>query len=295
MIAAVSVELAAYVLLGDTRWVRQSVLSYYDHVTRLVAIGDRHCRGWDGQPLSVEASAAAVADLDHENKVEFVCDDLYLPGMHPVALDTRARQLGLARARQHADWVLQIDLDEIVPCPEVLVQHVRQAAEQDADAVDFPSRWFMGKVGGRTDTYLEACSATWRTAAHYPGPLAVGPTATLNYARRAFARTYRVDIRKRNTYPEYTRDHPVHAVVPPREAVIHMSWVLPHEQLPSYKCDQYGHEFDFDMNRFRSYRAWRLRHPWLTTLGTPLRAWHGHPNRLRPCRLRIRYDTISYR
>lgn len=287
-------RLAAYVLMGDTRWVQQSILSYYHLVDRIVAIGDRRSRAWDGSPLAVDDCERILRTLDRDRKIVFYRPELVDIGMHPMELDTRARAAALARAREFAPWVLQIDLDEVVPRPQTLLTSLQKASHLGAQALDFPSRWFLGAVPGRPGVFLEACRANWGHSAHYPGPIAIGPGAELNYARRAFARTYRVDLRSRNTYPEYTADHPVHEVIAPKDAIIHLSWVFPGEGTPRLKREQYGHSLDFDMEAFATRRNWRLKHPNLTVLSTPLRFSHGHPNMLRFSRLRIDHEGADY-
>lgn len=283
-------RLSAYLLLGDPRWIRSSVLSYYHAVDRIVALSDSDGNGWNGAPLPIADCVGELRELDTERKIVFYERPLVRPGVHPMKLDTEARRIGLQLAGQDADWVLQLDTDEIVTSIGALIECIDLAARAGADAVDYPSRWFLGKVRvfDLGNVYLEASSnALWRVAAHYPGPVAVRPNSYLNYSRRSIGTYFRVDVRKYNSYHEYTRLHPVHKVVSTREAIMHLSWVDRPDGLWSKDYRVHGHRDDHGLSVFDRQRTFRLGHPMLAVLGTPLRAGHGHPNRLRFARLNL--------
>lgn len=279
----------AYILLGDPRWIRESICSYYPLVQRIVALADDNSRGWDENPLPVEQCVDLLREVDPLKKLEVIRAPIVHPGLHPMVMDTAARQLALdAASADDPDWVLQFDTDEIVTAPGTLARVLATAAAKGADAIDYPSRWILGRADTkwRRDRYLEASDALWRVAAHYPGPVAVRPHTRLNYSRRAIGVYYRVDFRRFNTYHEYTRLHPVHETVSPREGILHLSWV--DRQSREAKSERrHGHHEDHDLTTFAAQRRWRLAHPLLAVASTPLRAGHGHPNRLRMVRLHL--------
>lgn len=288
-------RLNAYLLLGDPRWIRQSVLSYYDHVEQVVALGDRNHLAWNGGPLAVQECIDILTSLDREKKVRVVLRDLVSVAAHPMAMDTDARQAALDMCAE-ADWVLQVDADEIIPNWTSFASALLAADNARKQALDYPARWFLGRAHSRLgDLHLEASDGMTRIAAHYPGPLAIRPGRRLNYSRRSIADYFRVDFKPWNTYHEYTRSHPVHMVVPRQDGVIHMSWVDPPEGPVTKAASQHGHAREHLMTEFAALRLKRLRHPWRTVLTTPLRASHGHPHRLRLTRLAITADTVRFR
>ena len=287
-------RVGAYILLGDPRWLRQSVSSYYDRVERIIALGDEHHRAWDGTPLPVRACIEELKRLDHASKVTLCLEDLVDPQLHRMQQDTHARRMALQRLAD-VDWVLQLDADEVMVAPERFFEMLRLADSRGVDAMDYPSRWMLGRtsVGGRNDLFLEASDALLRVASHYPGPLAVRPNVHLNYSRRAICEYFRVDLRRRNTYHEYTWSHPVHAVVQPAEAILHLSWV-DREDVSPKTTRQHGHAGDHAMEELAALRDRRLRHPLVTVATTPFRAGHGHPHRLRLTRLRLTEEVAAF-
>jgi hypothetical protein len=279
-------RLFAYFLLGDPRWLRESILSYYPLVDRIFAVGDVRDRGWDGAKLPVDECIDILKCLDVERKAEIVRADLTRLSAHPMQLDTEARQLALSVAGDAgADWVLQLDADEIATSLDHLRAAIARADQAGAQALDYPARWILGlaRAGRRRDLYLEASDALGRVAAHYPGPVAVRPEVHLSYSRRAFARYYRVDVRTHNSYHEYTRSHPVHMTVPKTAAIMHLSWVQRGQHLK--KAARHAHRDEHALVEGQELAAWRQQHPCLTIATNAFRASWGHPHRLRLTRL----------
>jgi hypothetical protein len=93
------VKVNAYILLGDPRWIRESVNSYYPLVERIFALADNESRGWDGRPLPVRKCVDLLKEVDPLGKVEIIRAPIVNPNFHPMSMDTAARQLALdARA-----------------------------------------------------------------------------------------------------------------------------------------------------------------------------------------------------
>lgn len=278
-------RISAYFLLGDPRWIDLSVAAIYSRVDKIIAVGDVNRLAWDGSPLPVDECVEILRHNDPERKVELRLADLVRPGRHPMLSDTEARRLALD-GLQDADWVLQLDADEILTSPSTFFAALDMADSHGADALDYPSRWILGRahVPFRHDIYLEASDGAGRIAAHYPGPLAVRPQVHLNYSRRATCDYFRVDIRRHNSYHEYTRSHPVHWVVRPNEAVMHLSWV-DRTGRTGKSTTQHGHRKDHLIDQAMTLAGSRLRHPLRTVLTTPFRVSHGHPHRLRLTRI----------
>lgn len=260
-------KLHAYVLAGDPAWIAQSIGSYYDLVDRIIVSYDRSFRSWGGHPLSVEESLRRMRAADPEGKM------VMLPGDHSdssravMAVETEQRQAALDAASDGADWVIQLDTDEIVSAPEILVAHVMEADRRAADAVVFPLRGLYARTA--SGRFLEHCGRFWTTQAAFPGPVVVRSGTRLSLARQAAGNpAYRVDVRPRNTDPAHAFDAPVHAVIPADEAILHMSWVRTEAQMAE-KSVVSG--YAGERNWVRDLGRWRRRskHPWLTAAGAP--------------------------
>ncbi|MGW8567297.1 hypothetical protein [Isoptericola sp. NPDC055881] len=269
----------AYVLAADPHFLAASVRSYYDRVDRIVVSYDRSAISWTGTPLPVDQCLTVLKELDVEGKCVLAPGDFWRPEEEPIANDTFQRQDALDRASEGADWVLQLDTDEVMVSPETFFGSLARAEDAGAGALEYPSRWLyarVGDAGARGGRYLEASTRLWRPAASFPGPLAVRPGARLECARQApSAVHYRVDLRPWHTDHVQGYHRPVHEVVRPDRAVLHYSWVRPRLQMRQ-KFGWSGHTALYSAPIV--YRKWveRTEHPWRAVLGTPTRqhpAW----------------------
>ncbi|WP_396655855.1 hypothetical protein [Microbacterium sp.] len=261
-------KINAYVLAGDPAWAAQSIHSYYHLVNEIVVSFDRSRRSWAGHPLSVDESLARIATADPEGKVRHLPGDHVDPNRYALRVETEQRQIALDAASAGADWVIQLDTDEIVRSPGTFREHIRLADSRAADAVEFPSR--LLHVRTKSGQFLERCGRWWQTQSAYPGPLAVRAGTKLTLARQSKGiATHRVDVRPWNTDPVQPRGVPVHGVIRPADAVVHLSWVRTEAQMAEKRVVS-GHARDRDWER--DIRRWRAatRHPWLTTMRTPL-------------------------
>jgi hypothetical protein len=277
------VRINAYLLCADPAFQGASVASYYDAVDRIVVCYDDDHLSWSGQPLPLERCFAELAQADPDGKLELTPGRLSHPDLPPMECETRARRLGLAAASEGADWVLQIDGDEVVPRLGVFVEMLERADQASADGLDFPSRWIYARTAdGR---YLEACSRWWRHAAGYPGALAVRAGSPITHARHCTGRLFRVDFRDTNTDPWRLPDTPVDATVGVDDGVLHLSWVRTPAELAE-KAVVSSHRDDADWDKELRQWLWRQRHPRAAVALTPLRRRGSlHPNWLRLSRL----------
>lgn len=262
----------AYVLAGDPAWAGESIASYYGLVDRIVVSFDRSHRSWSGNPLSVEESLRRIRAADPDGKVVLLPGEHVDTGPSLMATETAQRQAALDAASLGADWVLQLDTDEIVASPASLRHHVAAADGAAADAIDFPLRnIYAAAAGGR---FLEQCGRFWTTQAAYPGPVAVRAGTTLSVARQARGVPhYRVDVAARNTDPAHPRNSAVHAVIPREDAILHLSWVRTEEQMLEKRIVS-GYSKNRDWDRDLARWRWRARHPLLTAGSAPFsRRW----------------------
>lgn len=271
-----SLRTNAYVLAADPAYLAASIQAYYPYVDSIVVSYDRSGRSWTGTPLPIDECLTTIKELDVAGKCVFAPGDYWRPGIDPLDNDTHQRRQALTAASRDADWVLQLDTDEIMVAPEAFFACLSRADDAGASALDYPSRWLYARTGdvrsggGR---YLEGSTRLWRPAASYPGPLAVRSGTQLELARQApAAPRYRVDLRPWNTDPAQGRTSVVHEVIPVEHAVVHYSWVRDADQMRR-KFGWSGHTEAYSPPSV--FRRWEHRrtHPWLTALTSPLRRW----------------------
>lgn len=269
-------RVTAYILVADPNFLAESLKSYYDHVDRIILSYDENETSWTGTPLPVKECLRIIESIDTLGKCIHVPGHFARLENHPLDNDTLQRQAALDVASENADWVLQLDTDEVMLDPEAFFAALRRADSTGCSGIDYPSRWLYSHVGHQR--YLEASSRFWQASASYPGPLAVRAGTRLKLARQADVPLYRVDFRAWNTDPAHHHKTTVHEVIPPSAAVLHYSWVRDHDTMRR-KFGWSGHAEAYSEPQV--YRRWarRQRRPWLTTLFTPLRR-QGHWYRL---------------
>ncbi|WP_454729805.1 hypothetical protein [Cellulosimicrobium protaetiae] len=261
-------RVSAYVLLADPSFLRASLLAYYHLVDRVVLSYDETSTSWTGTPLPVDECLAVVEEIDTDGKCVHAPGSFARLDEHPLDNDTYQRQSALDAASEGADWVLQLDTDEVMLDPAAFRASLDAAERAGAGGLHYPARWLYSRVApGR---YLESSTRLGRPAASYPGPLAVRAGTTLAHARQADVPLYRVDLRPWNTDPSHPHDTVVHEVVRPDQAVLHFSWVRRPEAMRQ-KFGWSGHTAHY--SRPGVYESWvgRSRHPRRTVLTSPLR------------------------
>lgn len=169
-------RLCAYVLAADPTWIEHSIPAYYPLVDRIVVSYDQESKGWTGQATAVEESLEKIRAVDPDGKCEYVpgiwrADD---PMMGEVA--QRQHAIGLLT---DADWVLQLDTDEVLTAPDELLPVLESC---QGTAVDWPSRTLYRRLSG--GWFLEIVDRFYRRHVEFPGPLAIRPDATFTYGRR---------------------------------------------------------------------------------------------------------------
>ena len=269
-------KINAYVMLADPSFLTASISAYYPHVARIVVSYDQDHRSWTGTPLPIDETLALVAALDTDGKCEFHSGRFGRDGFTPMDNETHQRNVALAAASEGADWVLQLDTDEVIPHMPVFLNALTHADKAGADALEYPSRWLYTRVG--RNRFLESCTRFWRPASSYPGPLAVRAGTTLTHARQAAVPLYRTDVRAWNTDPAHPRDAFVHEVVPYEAAVIHYCWVRSPEFI-ARKVGWSGHSEELKASG--EYGRWmRTRtHPLRAVLAAPFRSGGGRSYR----------------
>lgn len=260
--------MSAYILLADPAFLRESVAAYYGRVDRIVVSYDRSGVSWTGTRLPLDQCLAIIDEIDVDHKCTAEPGRFARLDEDPMDNETHQRQVALDAASADADWVLQLDTDEVMLSPATFFDALADAAEAGRAGLDYPAHWIYSRIApGR---YLQRSTRFWRKSASYPGPVAVAAGTRLRYARQADIDLHRVDLRARSTDPWRPADARVDAVIRPEQAIAHFSWVRDPEAMKR-KFGWSGHSSQLASPRPYREWSWRSRHPYLTTLLTPLR------------------------
>jgi hypothetical protein len=279
----------AYILAATPDWLQASVCTYYDRVDRIVVTYDRDSLGWNRKPLEVEQCLQILRELDCDAKMTFSPGHYAREGYTPFENQTFQRQQALDEASTDADWVLQLDTDEVLGCTHTFFSALKEADEAGAQGLYYPARWLYQHVG--RNWFLERSSRFWRIAAGFPGPMAVRAGTQLRHARQCDGLRYRLDFRSVNTDYCSPRSTLVDCVITPHQGVIHYAWIRDPSQL-GLKVANHG-DFYNKMDPKLTQWHWCGRHPLLATIFTPLmRRFRGRPM-LRLARIRMHESCPS--
>lgn len=260
-------KIHAYVLAADPTWLRPSLLAYYDHVDKIVVSYDERSLGWTGAPIQVDQCLQELRALDVESKIVYVPGEFgpeaNSPG-DPLARETQQRNVALAEAGPGAEWVLQIDTDEVLRDWQPFLNALKLAEQLGLSSVEWPMRVLYRRL--RDGRFLEVVKSG-HTHFEYPGPVAVRPEVVLSNCRRSaepFLRPLvvgdRVSLQAQR--PAELGEHRVE-MVSEQDAIWHNSWARPPASVRA-KIASWGHN--------QGWRSWRYYYR--TWLPSPL-LWRG--------------------
>lgn len=255
----------AYIMTADPAWIEASVASYYHLVNEIIVSYDEASLGYSGVPIPVDECIQRVKTVDPEGKLRFCPGNFARLRYNPMQNDTYQREVALEIAGRGADWVLQLDTDEVLADPARFIECLEEADKGGFGGMEYPARWLYCGIGG--DRYLERCSRLWRTTAGFPGPVAVRPGVRFQTSRQCDAKLFRVDFRSTNTDPWHGRNAPVHRVIKVNEGIVHYSWVRDKEELLR-KTSTWGHSGE-DWSGAVRHWAWAGRHPLWAAASAP--------------------------
>jgi len=236
-------KINAYILAADPAWIPASIGSYYDIVERIVVTYDQNYTSWVGNKIDLEPVLEVLKKCDPHNKIEFRSGDFARlgEGFTPMQNETAQRQVALEWASEGADWVLQLDGDEVLPDNQGLIKVLQQIPDS-VDGVEWPMRVLYAQVD--ESKFLEVCNTDKRSRFEYPGPIVVRPNVKFENARRVTSRYERVKVVgdtssiqiQQNPGPLESRTQEIRE----EQAVIHFSWVRPRVEMRT-KLNNWGH------------------------------------------------------
>jgi hypothetical protein len=252
--------LAAYVLLADPAWMEASVSSYYDMVDTIVASYDMNGMSWSGVPIghSIEECRRRLDAIDRDRKVVYLSDDYCSSSYdHLLDLETVQRQHALDLAGKDADWVVQLDADEILPDQDCLRRLIDEAGRRDCTGVRIPARWLFARL--TSSLFLERSTRRGRTQRVMPGEIAVRSGAQLRLAR-----AHEGD----NVSATWTRPRDNSVRIKKSQGIVHLSTIRTHSEMVE-KSVVSVHSRDFDWQAY--LRSWEMAHE--QPLRTMWRCW----------------------
>jgi hypothetical protein len=222
-----SLTIAAYVLAADTSKLRESIMSYYSTVTKIIISCDRRSMGWTGVPIRVNEVVSIVRSLDVDDKciihygdysrIEFNAD--------PMAGDTYQRNEALVLAAEYGNWTLQIDSDEVVSDVNCLLTWIHYAETNRFQAIEWPLAVMYRKIG---PNYLLVCGTDGSPIYEYPGAVAVRSGCRVVHSRRVDGRMLRLvvldDVSSKSLQNEIQPNETRIVCLSPKQSVIHYSW-----------------------------------------------------------------------
>ena len=239
----------AYLLAADPTWIEHSICSYYDLVGKIFVSYDETGRGWTGSPVNSEQCLHRLRAVDTQKKMRFLPGSYTGNKQSPINGDTRQRQEALDAASEEADWVLQLDTDEVLPNPLLLASMLDKAAAAGFAAVEWPMRVLFRRL--TSGKYLEVCAKTGEDRFEYPGPVAVQPGTTLVDARRARGPFLRLCARGDKNSLQIVQAPQAEETrwecLDSQDAIIHNSWARDARSIRS-KIASWGHN--------EGYKTW---------------------------------------
>ncbi len=279
----------AYLLAADPCWLEAGVSSYYDLVEKIVVSYDQEHRGFSGHgKMPIEECIKRLKAIDRDSKIIFSPGDYGRPDFESMQNETNQRQHALQEAGEGADWVLQLDNDEVLPNPQALLEVLDYARAMDIPAVEWPMRvLFRTMKDGR---FLEVCGRTGGPRFEYPGSICVRPSVTLSHARIVegdFVRPVVAGDRDslQILRPAAANEYRI-ALESAEDAVIHNSWGRPASSIRQ-KVASWGHNEGLKTWMFYYLRwlpakyLWRWTrdfHPFARGLWPALKPLHALPS-----------------
>ncbi len=250
-------------MAADPWWLEDSILSYYDLVDRIVISYDQSGRSWTGTELPIDDCLQRIRAIDRDGKCDYRPGDFCHLGQAPLDNETQQRREALAQASGGADWVMQLDTDEVALDPAELLGATIDADRMGAMGLEYPSRYLYARSAG--GSFLEFTRPGWRVMGNYPGPVAVRAGAHLKHARQVDGGLYRVDFAVSNTDPRHPFDAVVHRVIARDQAILHYYWVRSDEFMRR-KAGWSGHSDTYSEPRRLTAWRWHTRHPVLSAI-----------------------------
>jgi hypothetical protein len=247
-------KIHAYILASDPNWIEASLLSYYDLVDKVVVCYDKNGLSWYGNQAKTLQSVSRIKQIDVHGKCVYLAGDYAKLGssLNLLEKDSMQRRDAYNEARVGADWVLQLDSDEVVSDRATFLEALHDASTSGAMQIYYPFRWvYLRSLLGH---YIEYGSSKLGSRVTYHGPIAVRGDAMHQEARRVIGPVHlvRIDDGVTSPYLESIMSGDFGRVVSSsnttyENSICHLSWVR-RPSLIVRKLRNFGHAYDRDWN-----------------------------------------------
>ena len=237
----------AYILAADPNWIEASVLSYYDFVEEILVSYDLDGRGWSGKPIPVEECLKRLHAIDKDKKLRLLGGNYYRSDRSPMQNDTYQRQCAIDEIGDTADWIVELDTDEVLPNASSFFKSLEKVPK-DRTLVEWPMRVFFQKTP--SGKFLEVTTFFRKQLSEFPGPVATRPGVKVDNARCSSAATrWHFDIGPTTYVPELKSRKPVDGIIAKDDAILHFSWVRSDEDILK-KVNGWSHSTDFNPGEY---------------------------------------------
>ncbi|SPD85118.1 hypothetical protein [Micropruina glycogenica] len=247
-------------LPGDPVWLAESLAQYYPLLDALVIPVPEDGLGWSGAPIPVDECLAEIRRVD----TRMIAREI--PGRwvnvdHPIMADTAQRQAALEALVGSVDWVVQLDNDEFLPRPRLLMESIDRAAALSLDAVELPMRVLFRRTSSHV---FEIAGAHGDLHHEYPGSVLVRPTVRLGNARQVNGRVLRLGAPEASGSIQLSRppdDSETRVMeLAAADAIVHNSWARSSREIRR-KVASWGHAGDANFGLYYWLRWWPV--PWI--------------------------------
>lgn len=254
-------RIGAYVLPGDPVWLRESLGQYYGLLDDLVIPVPRGGIGWSGGRIPVDQCMRTIRDVDSRQIAREIVAEWIVPE-DPMKGETEQRQAAIDALAQTVDWVVQIDNDEFIPRPAVLLEALEIADSLGLDAVELPMRVLFRRTKRHV---FEVVGRKGEPHHEYPGPVLVRSTVKLDRARVTTARFLRLASPAAVSSLQLSRppaDNETRLVdFAASDAIVHNSWARSTGEIRR-KVASWAHSGDANFSAYVWLRWWPVPGIW---------------------------------
>ncbi|SFT84786.1 hypothetical protein SAMN05421857_3698 [Chryseobacterium formosense] len=217
-----------YLLSYDYSYILTSLKHIYEYVDSIVISYDINNKTWAGNDVEIPKSFfSEIKEFDKKNKIILYKDQFYIPGIQPMELETRQRNM-MAEKLGFDGWHIQIDGDEYAYDFQKLSKFLRKNK-------------YLLRIANKKQFNFQVNFVTLFKH-NDEGFFVIKPfeekcNLITNYPKYEYAR---YTNREQNFALDYH--------------LIHQSWARDEEEITE-KINNWGHKNDFDTSKF--FEMWK--------------------------------------
>lgn len=206
----------------DWEFLQYSLPALYDHVTAICLSVDADCKSWNGNSFSFDKEGLdkLVQQVDTAGKIKILRESFYSPERTPIENECYQRKR-MAEALGKADWIVQIDTDEIMINPTAFITELKKYKGHKRP-LNIHGIW-INLIKQTTSGFIYSVLKT--------------PPLATNKPEYTYGRT-------NGHFNIYTNSF-----------IAHITWARPEEEV-KYKLENWGHSHEFNgMSFFKIWQA----------------------------------------